>query len=440
MYYYEDHKAKRYFCSFRGILFKSYKEYLDYVSECGLGLIDVAYVRQCRFSRKLSNYSDRMLQTFRVADCGEATIIFDERNLDSFYIADQEEFDKVMQTYREFVDGLSDRALFDGPDNSYNGYVYKSSRLPQDFNSEKEERSYAFYIISYLPNDINRRGKRYKAHLEQIKNIRNLAPNAKIYVLAQNYKEAEYIDLPQIHYVKYSSGIGAQRARNEALKLLYSSDYDYGVITDDDICIEENNSAIQFFAEMGSNSKKFIDAGLDVIMPRYLLFNEYDEDDVNNAELYSANWAFQKTMQGQFHMTFVRNFKKFYGTEEYQKELDTEKFEGFDDIEFLLTLAKKGYNLSVCKQLIRNISNNLTEDSVVCNLQDALFVAENLAAARRGCLGKTEQGWWDYSGTDFGTILVKRERIGDYLSEIRGISAEAVKGKLLPEKLIYRRY
>jgi hypothetical protein len=47
------------------------------------------------------------------------------------------------------------------------------------------------------------------------------------------------------------------KARNTALKLLYESDYDFGIINDDYVFLAPNQSAINFFKELEDHTEKF---------------------------------------------------------------------------------------------------------------------------------------------------------------------------------------
>lgn len=90
-------------------------------------------------------------------------------------------------------------------------------------------------IVSYLPNDIKLRQIRKKAHLNQIKEIAKVFPQETIYIVAQNYKDNEFINYKKIKYLIYKEKLGPANARNVILEMFYQSKDKILFMLDDDV-------------------------------------------------------------------------------------------------------------------------------------------------------------------------------------------------------------
>ena len=97
-----------------------------------------------------------------------------------------------------------------------------------------------------MPDDEVDKIARKQAHLNQIKSIKAITPYVKIHIIAQNYKDEDYLDDPQIVYYKYGK-LGAMKARNTALNIFYNSNYDFCILNDDDVVAAPTDSARNFF-------------------------------------------------------------------------------------------------------------------------------------------------------------------------------------------------
>jgi hypothetical protein len=167
-----------------------------------------------------------------------------------------------LDKYKEGGIAFVAEALFSGyedePDYSVATIVNNllSNVKVKPFETSNEFKRIANFIISYLPDNVEERNLRKQAHLNQIKSIKAVMPNVKIFIIAQNYKEEDYIKDPQIEYYNYSP-LGAMKARNIALKHFYDSDYDFCILNDDDTVVAPTKSAANFIIELENNSDKF---------------------------------------------------------------------------------------------------------------------------------------------------------------------------------------
>jgi hypothetical protein len=264
-YYYKDNHLYQTYCAFEDKIFNTRKEYLDY---CNLNNIELK-----PFEIKIKNKHALEIEdvppttTIKVL-LAKGTTVFDERDLSNFYFENEEDANKYLDKYKEGGIAFVAEALFSGyedePDYSVATIVNNllSNVKVKPFETSNEFKRIANFIISYLPDNVEERNLRKQAHLNQIKSIKAVMPNVKIFIIAQNYKEEDYIKDPQIEYYNYSP-LGAMKARNIALKHFYDSDYDFCILNDDDTVVAPTKSAANFIIELENNSDKFKD--LDVI-------------------------------------------------------------------------------------------------------------------------------------------------------------------------------
>lgn len=226
MYYYLDHHLYSYYAKYDNLLFKSKEEYLGWAYSNGYQLSKISYFRLSKWARKTDEYPEGAWIEYDVVP---GTILYDERDFSRYEFASEEEAVEMIKSYNDYPDGYASQTFFEGYPGDENPIAYVEPDMPiEPFAPEKQCKQFAFFIISYMPDDSVRRKARMDAHKLQIKNIKFIAPQAKIYVIAQNWTENEYMIDPQIEYKKYPQGTGAGKARNECLKLLYSSDFSWG--------------------------------------------------------------------------------------------------------------------------------------------------------------------------------------------------------------------
>lgn len=226
-----------------------------------------------------------------------------------------------------------------------------------------------FFILSYFPNSSLRR-KRVEAHLRQLQCIKDMCPGMPVHIVTQQWKDSDFEEAKAIlgdliHFEVHDKGIGAAQARNACLRWLYSTEYDYAILADDDALIYPYFEAKNFLDDIRNNPERFYSEGLDVIYainPRQVPFGEAV---IRDHERLEKNYVFQRKSREWFHWTFIRNFKKAYGREFYQIEtLHPEKGEGYDDMDMSFDLIRQGYGCYVNTSLILKVLNMDEEDSV----------------------------------------------------------------------------
>ncbi len=348
-YYYENNHIYRYFCALCGRYFKTEEEYLSYIKENNISVITGKILKRAKYA-----WSTEGIKCGKVIDYeyfAPGLQIFDNRDFSMYYFDTEEAAQEFIDYYKKDPDCYLQQCYYDGSegDEVYD-VEYIADKFLEDikiipFNPEKENKKFCHLILSYLPSD-EKRELRYNAHVKQIKNIKAITPHTRIYIVAQNYKEEEYINDPQITYLsKYDQGIGAQQARNELLAFLYNSDYEYGIMSDDDALLVPTQSVINFYRDVEERTDEFIANHIDICYARNMQYEPLREGDIFNRENTNKNWAFYYKQSYWLNWVLIRNFKKAYGEEEYQDvNIDPTVLGGYDDIDFSLTLAAKGYH------------------------------------------------------------------------------------------------
>lgn len=346
-YYYKENHLYRYYAILNNKQFKTREEYENYCLNNNIELFDTYVARKSKY---FLERDDEGLYYSQLVKIALNTYLYDSRDLSKFYFKDEEDANEFLKYYKEGSSRWAVECLFDGcadepdysPDGIVNSILEKGFEI-KDFNPEMQMKKIAHFIISYLPDDENKRQKRKDAHHKQIKSIKAITPNAKIHIVAQNYKEEDYIKDPQIEYQSFGK-LGVVKARNQALQWFYNSDYDFCIINDDDVFLKPTDSSINFFEEIENNTKKFKD--FDVIYSRDMYHNPLQASEVQYHEDWNKNWCFTWVGSSVLHWTIIRNFKKYYGVEEYQDEtIDSTKGEGYDDADFGYYLNSKGYKI-----------------------------------------------------------------------------------------------
>lgn len=205
-------------------------------------------------------------------------------------------------------------------------------------------------IISYLPQtDV--RTKRLEASRFQIEWLHNLLPHEKMIVVAQGYDESEYLNEEYISYVKCKQPIGAGNARNEILSQFYHSDYDWLFLWDDDTVLYPYYNVEEFIYDILGNEEKFkqID-GVSALEPEYYPYKKLNYEDKANLTHYKFE---PRVLNSGSATSIIRNIKKFYGKEVYYPDIDANKGEGREDIEFLIAWLKEGLNWYTMQTMIR---------------------------------------------------------------------------------------
>lgn len=220
--------------------------------------------------------------------------------------------------------------------------------------------------ISYLPNN-ELRTKRLEAARTQIDWLHKVLPNAKIVSVCQAYNESE-CNIEGVEYLRYDYGIGAGKARNRILEIFYQSDYDWLFLCDDDTCAYPYYEYENFFEEMSNNIDKFknLDA-VSAVEPEYHPYKKLNYQDRGNLTHYKFE---PRELNSGSATSFIRNIRKYYNLELYYPNVDANKGEGREDIEFLLQWLLLGLNWYTMDTWIRKS---------LCFDQSSIFGADTKA-------------------------------------------------------------
>ena len=193
--------------------------------------------------------------------------------------------------------------------------------------------------ISYLPEN-ELRMQRLTAARTQIEWLHNLFSYVKISSVCQSYRDFE---LPDGKYVKnylFNEGIGAGPARNIILKEFYESDYDWLLLLDDDTIAYPYYNYEDFIHDVANNPDKFkgIDA-ISAVEPEYHPYKKQNYEDLATRTHYKFE---PRELNSGSATSIIRNIKKYYGKELYFPDIDANKGEGREDMEFLFAWLKEG--------------------------------------------------------------------------------------------------
>ena len=202
--------------------------------------------------------------------------------------------------------------------------------------------------ISYLPNNELRTQRLQAAHT-QIAFMHTMLPLANIISVAQGYDESEYHSLAYYH--KHDKPIGAGAARNEILKYFYNSDYDWLLLCDDDTIFYPYYGYENFINDIANNERKFKDIdAVSALEPEYHPYKKLNYKDKGNLTHYKFE---PRELNSGSATSIIRNIKKFYGKELYYPNIDANKGEGREDIEFLIAWLLEGLNWYTMQTWIR---------------------------------------------------------------------------------------
>lgn len=197
-------------------------------------------------------------------------------------------------------------------------------------------------VISYMPSNKELHRRRIEAAHKQLKWLHSLYPTDMIYVVSQNYDAEDFILRDFITYISYEQGIGAARARNRILELFYTSDYDFLLLCDDDTVAYPYYQYEDFMRDIRDNPAKFqgIDA-VSAVEPEYHGFKESNYKDVAVRNFYKFT---PREINSGSATSFIRNIVKYYHSEPlYFSDIDANKQEGREDINFLCSWLASGY-------------------------------------------------------------------------------------------------
>lgn len=202
-----------------------------------------------------------------------------------------------------------------------------------------------------MPKDDSLKTKRLAASRKQIEWLRNIFKTERIMCVAQNYSKDDYNTTGSIEYIKFDNAIGPGAARNELLKRFYNSDYDYLLMLDDDTVSYNYYKSEDFLIDVAKNPEKF--NGLEAIgafEPEYLPYKKMNFTDRNTLTHYKFT---PRQLNTGCAMGFLKNIKKYYNKEIYFNNLNPNKLEGNEDIDFLLRWLLAGFNWTIMNTWIR---------------------------------------------------------------------------------------
>lgn len=211
--------------------------------------------------------------------------------------------------------------------------------------------SFAAYLVSFLPLDNDSlRESRSEITKRQIGWWLEKT-SLDIHVISMNYREEDFLpDNSRLIYHNTSPKKLAP-ARLVGFELFYASDYDFGIMMDDDAILydkEHHNSGPKLFEEMDAQLDQY--RALDVffpINPQKVGFNPIWEKD---PILYRDNHVFKRNLDLKGSMFVVRNFRKYETTEVYP---DIE-FNWQEDTKFALDCLAAGKTVMQCHNIVLN--------------------------------------------------------------------------------------
>ncbi|WP_439624020.1 hypothetical protein [Shinella sp.] len=200
------------------------------------------------------------------------------------------------------------------------GLIEQNRRQKTVFPSSPSSSGHAFgaFLTSYLPDDPEHRASRKFDFEWQLEWWRRMT-DIPVHVIASNWTDDDIAASSELGQLSDHGGsisrIGPRiliENRIDCLNQLYASDFDWGIIMDDDAVLmqaENHNSSYRLFAEMAANGKAaYNDVYLFApIYGRKVPFN----DELNSpGNPYAANHVFKKNTDLKGSMIVVRNFGK----------------------------------------------------------------------------------------------------------------------------------
>lgn len=198
-------------------------------------------------------------------------------------------------------------------------------------------------VISYLPyNEL--RTQRLEACVKQRKWLNSLLPNAPMYYVLQQYKDAdkEKLDGSNKLFYTFDEGLGAGNARNILLDRFYNSNYDWLLLCDDDTTAYPYYQYENFIRDIAEHPDKFsmVDA-VSAVEPEYHAYKKPNYQDRANLTHYKFE---PRELNSGSATSIIRNIYKYGCKQVFYPNVDAAKGEGREDMEFLIAWLKAGFN------------------------------------------------------------------------------------------------
>ncbi|MDP9590348.1 UNVERIFIED_ORG: hypothetical protein J2W19_002907 [Shinella zoogloeoides] len=179
-------------------------------------------------------------------------------------------------------------------------------------------RAFGAFITSYLPDDPVQRESRkfdFEWQLEWWRRMTDIA----VHVVASNWSDDDVAASKELGQLSSQGGsisrVGPRiliENRIDCLNQLYASDFDWGIIMDDDAVLmqgENHNSSYRLFAEMAANDISAYD-GVDLFAPIYGRKVPFNNELNGPDNPYADSHVFKKNTDLKGSMIVVRNFAK----------------------------------------------------------------------------------------------------------------------------------
>lgn len=218
-------------------------------------------------------------------------------------------------------------------------------------------RAFGAFITSYLPDDAHHRKDRKFDFEWQLEWWRRMT-DIPVHVIASNWTDEEVATSKELGLLSKHGGVlirqpaqSIARNRNLCLSQLYKSDFDWGIIMDDDAVLmqeEHHNSSYRLFAEMAENGLSAYE-GVDLFQPVFGRQTPFSTQYRAPNAPYTDNHVFEKSTNLKGTMIVVRNFSK----EERDSLFLPEDFDFVGEDTYLtLQAISKGYAPMTCWNII----------------------------------------------------------------------------------------
>lgn len=179
-------------------------------------------------------------------------------------------------------------------------------------------RVFGAFITSFMPDDAELKADRKFDFEWQLEWWRRMT-DIPVHVIASNWTDEDVTASKELNQLSEHGGsitrVGPRiliENRIDCLKQLYASDFDWGIIMDDDAVLmqaENHNSSYRLFAEMAANGISAYD-GVDLFAPIYGRKAPFNGELNGPGNPYADSHVFKKNTDLKGSMIVVRNFAK----------------------------------------------------------------------------------------------------------------------------------